>query len=248
MAIRLLPFLFFLPVFTLPAATPERTSASGLPQVDLGYSVVQASITVSSLLTVFIEEFLYLKKSKPESLSAKFLQGTDFYSFSNIRYAEAPIGNLRFAASIPPQTVNRTVNDGSQSVICPQAMPEWMILATGRNKFTVDPRTSEDCLFLDIVVPQETFNFKNETNSMPVVVWIFGGGFTHGEKSANVTGLLTEAKKSADTIFVAINYRLGLFVSLSQAQLSFDASTYTRIGLAEWANVSERWHCKCWSP
>lgn len=49
--------------------------------------------------------------------------GIPYYNFSNIRYAAPPVGNLRFAAPIPPQTVNRTVNDGQQSVICPQANP-----------------------------------------------------------------------------------------------------------------------------
>ena len=47
--------------------------------------------------------------------------GIPTYSFNNIRYAEAPVGDLRFRASIPPQTINRTVNTGENNVICPQA-------------------------------------------------------------------------------------------------------------------------------
>jgi carboxylesterase type B len=46
-----------------------------------------------------------------------------YFNFSNIRYGEAPVGNLRFAAPIAPQNKNETINDGQQGVICPQAVP-----------------------------------------------------------------------------------------------------------------------------
>lgn len=95
-----------------------------------------------------------------------FFQDSDFYSFKNIRYAEAPVGDLRFRAPMPAVAVNRTVNDGSQSVICPQASPDWFSM--GISSF--DPRENEDCLFLDVVVNQGGFDAREEIGVLPVLV------------------------------------------------------------------------------
>ena len=108
-------------------------------------------------------------------------QTGQYYNFSNIRYGAAPTSNLRFAAPTAPQGRNRTVNDGQTTVICPQAGPAWYLIAeqflagvpvatlinessssSGSLSLsdlpTPDPRTSEDCLFLDVVVPEKIFN------------------------------------------------------------------------------------------
>ena len=56
---------------------------------------------------------------------------------------------------------------------------------------SLDPRTTEDCLFLDVVVPQTILksasNKTNLTSGAPVLVWIYGGGYIAGEKSAYST-------------------------------------------------------------
>ena len=195
-----------------------------------------------------------------------------FYNFSNIRYGQAPVGELRFAEPLAPTGRNTTVNNGSVGRICPQASPKWELIAatfateylTG-NKFNAtlaaetaasqssgfpkqDPRTTEDCLFLDVVVPQKIFatanssspakgasvsqiadgqiqastaSSGNTTNSTgaPVLVWIYGGGYTGGEKSANSAAGLLKASQANGTseglIFVSLNYRLGAFGWLS---------------------------------
>jgi len=104
------------------------------------------------------------------------------YSFQNIRYAQPPLGELRFTAPRPPTGRNPVVQDGSVDAICPQALPAWSPIG---NAFTAaylagrafnfsaaiaalqasnasapapDPRTSEDCLFLDVIVPKPVFD------------------------------------------------------------------------------------------
>lgn len=51
----------------------------------------------------------------------------------------------------------------------------------------------------------------------PVLVWIYGGGYTSGDKTAagNPAGLISQSLENDNegVIFVAMNYRLGLFVS-----------------------------------
>ena len=156
------------------------------------------------------------------------------------------MGELRFRAPIAPSGRNTSVNDGSIGVICPQANPAWELTseifvpdylegkpyntsAAGGNSSGAggslppqDPRTTEDCLFLDVVVPQSIFqgasNSTNFTSGAPVLVWIYGGGYTAGEKSElNAAGLIkaSQTTSTEGIIFVSLNYRLGAFGFLS---------------------------------
>lgn len=86
----------------------------------------------------------------------------------------------------------------------------------------MDPRTTEDCLFLDVVVPKKIFDraqnksFVPKQSLAPVLVWIYGGGYTMGEKSEyDPSGLIQQSMVVGDgIIYVAMNYRV------SQAILS----------------------------
>ena len=130
--------------------------------------------------------------------------------------------------------------------MCPQADPAWLLIAeefypdylqgklfnlsaaeASLSSMTSslpkqDPRTTEDCLFLDIAVPQSIFQQASESTNnksgSPVLVWIYGGGYTTGDKSFyNGAGLIqaSQATSPEGVIFVALNYRLGAFGFLS---------------------------------
>lgn len=132
-----------------------------------------------------------------------------YYTFSNIRYAQPPIGQLRFAAPVPPEHNGRPqFNNGSEARVCPGLNPCWEIVqgafiganltaqpfdfnATvaqvyGTNCTTAvptqDTTTSEDCLFLDVMVPDAIFAKRTSRwdQGAPVLVWIYGGAFTGG--------------------------------------------------------------------
>lgn len=166
-----------------------------------------------------------------------------YYNFSNIRYAAPPVGELRFAAPQAPAVDRSQVQTGNVGRICPQANPAWdaitaqwipEYLLDNKTSFSMsdfnlttsssnssaatvtDPRESEDCLFLDVMVPEAIFN-SNEQH--PVLVWIYGGGYTAGSKSGsgNPAGLLerSQADNSSGVIYVAMNYRLGAMGWLS---------------------------------
>ena len=133
------------------------------------------------------------------------------------------------------------MNQGKIGRICPQASPAWGLialqfvpkylaglpfneteakaaLASNPGSLPVqDPRTSEDCLFLDVITPQKIFDRGKATSykkKAPVLVWIHGGGYTAGEKTGsglyNPTGLLkaSQATGSEGFVFVSINYRV----------------------------------------
>ena len=109
---------------------------------------------------------------------------------------------------------------------CPQAYPAWALLE-GAAKVGVtpeelhqsilnDPLVNEDCLFLDVVVTQAVLDGTDEEQAAPVLVWLHGGGYDFGSKDDDVynpSGLIARSKleDSHGIIYVAINYRLGLF-------------------------------------
>jgi carboxylesterase type B len=131
-------------------------------------------------------------------MAAKRRQETgQVYNFSNIRYGQPPVGNLRFAAPVAPTGRNTTVKNGSVGAICPQAAPLWLLvgnefalayaqgqpfnftaaeiaLAAANFSSTPDPRTTEDCLFLDVFVPAHIFNNRSSARKgkgAAVLVW-----------------------------------------------------------------------------
>lgn len=112
-----------------------------------------------------------------------------YYNFSNIRYGEPPLGDLRFAAPIKPSQTDQPVfNDGSKAVTCVQAVPAWTQYTTawltkGTDAFNIsegyrppnitelppkDPQASEDCLFLDVMVPKAIFDQAGNGTGAPV--------------------------------------------------------------------------------
>lgn len=81
----------------LGCVTNAVTSPIVLPIVDLGYAIHQASLNKAS--------------------------GSQYYNFSNIRFGNPPVGNLRFTAPTLPTTIDRDLNLGQHGAICPQASP-----------------------------------------------------------------------------------------------------------------------------
>lgn len=135
-----------------------------------------------------------------------------YYNFSNIRYAAPPTGSLRF--QLPQDPVNNRsagVQDGSYGKMCPQAYTPWQSAAL----VTAPPgeAESEDCLFLDVVVPEQVWTERCNA-SRPIVVWIHGGGFQIGAKwgspLTNPLGLLDRSfdADAEGVVWIGLQYRV----------------------------------------
>ncbi|KAF6525076.1 hypothetical protein HZS61_010871 [Fusarium oxysporum f. sp. conglutinans] len=175
------------------------------------------------------------------------VKGTsNLYNFSNIRYGEPPIGDLRFAKPVAPKGRNVTIDKGDVGRICPQAIAAWEVYTsfTGPDflsgkistltddhkhalhepsdlKIVIDPRETEDCLFLDVVTPVETFDSPVKKLA-PVIFWLSGGGYTTGEKGwFDPAGLIKASYASSPEglVFVSANYRLGALGWLAGTKL-----------------------------
>ncbi|TGZ77361.1 alpha/beta-hydrolase [Ascodesmis nigricans] len=144
----------------------------------------------------------------------------DYYVFKNIRFAAPPTGERRWKKPEPPAQ-ETGVQDGHTGYQCNQALNA--LLSFGYPILQNLEPASEDCLFLDIQVPGKAV--RGEVKNLPVLFWIFGGGYVLGSKSF----FLYDGApflKSADNnvIWVAPNYRLGAFGFLNGPTMEKDAT------------------------
>ncbi len=110
-----------------------------------------------------------------------------------VRYAQAPVAELRFKTPQPPQNWEGIKEAFAFGNIAPQPANDDM---------GGDGVQSEDCLFLNVWSPKKTEIKK------PVMFWIHGGGFVMGSgSSAMYNG--SHLSKNGDVVVVTINYRLG---------------------------------------
>src|SRR5262249_40420168 len=72
---------------------------------------------------------------------------------------------------------------------------------------------SEDCLYLNVWTPATSASEK-----LPVMVWIYGGGFALGETSTLMYDGDNRAKKGV--VVVSVSYRVGPFGFLAHPELS----------------------------
>nr|CAI5868611.1 unnamed protein product [Callosobruchus analis] len=89
--------------------------------------------------------------------------GTVYYAFKGIRYAQPPLDDLRFEPPVPIEAWNGTYDATEDKSECMQG-------ATGEG--------SEDCLFLSVYTPS-----INPSSPLPVLVWIHGGYLLIGDAS-----------------------------------------------------------------
>jgi carboxylesterase type B len=128
--------------------------------------------------------------------------------FRNIPFAAPPFGARRFK---PPQPPAKWHGVRDASVSGPAAPQPAMTEGDPVDDLYFNARTTgEDCLTLEVWTPEAG------ANSLPVMVWIHGGGYLLGCGSGRAHSGRTFARDGI--VHVAINYRLGVegFVYLGE--------------------------------
>jgi para-nitrobenzyl esterase len=118
-------------------------------------------------------------------------------TFLGIPYAAPPVGDLRWK---PPQPVAKWSGVKKATEFGYHCMQGNVY---GDMVFH-DPGASEDCLTLNVWVPD-----KHVGSTLPVMVWIYGGGFAAGSTSEARQDGYHLAQQGV--IVVSMNYRLGIF-------------------------------------
>lgn len=129
--------------------------------------------------------------------------------FKGIPFAAPPVGDLRWQAPQPVQPwqgVRKTVAFG------PACMQGAQLL---KQMGSTQPM-SEDCLFVDVWTPADT-----PADKLPVIAWIYGGGFNSGATSVPMYDGANFAKQGV--VFVSISYRVGPFGFLATPALSAES-------------------------
>jgi para-nitrobenzyl esterase len=132
--------------------------------------------------------------------------------FLGIPYAAPPVGNLRWT---PPQPFGK-----------------WhgVFRATAfGDACTQGGRGSENCLFLNIYVPNFKQNTGKHHGALPVMFWIHGGGLTSGAGSDYDPAALV----AQGVIVVTINYRLGYLGFFAQTAIDGEGHEDGNYGLMD---------------
>ena len=118
--------------------------------------------------------------------------------FLGIPFAAPPLGDLRFAAPMPPEHWA-----GELAAVAYGPGPIQPVDGLSKTLGLLDDfQQSEDCLTLNLFVPEA------EGDARAVMVWFHGGAFQTGTASGPVYDGAALAK-AGDVIVVTLNYRVG---------------------------------------
>ena len=186
------------------------------------YPTFQASslATLTSIAAMHSPPSDLLVKIDSGSLRGMTVQSA--IAFRGIPYARPPIGDLRWQ---PPQLPQgwQGVREASQpgtacsqrkSGLTPFFAP--MAQAYGSNFEQAPIQSSEDCLYLDVWVPEWPVK-----RALPVMVWLHGGSNTVGSGTQSTydgVGLTRHG-----IVLVTLNYRLGVMGFFSHPELTAES-------------------------
>jgi para-nitrobenzyl esterase len=125
--------------------------------------------------------------------------------FRGIPFAAPPVANLRWHEPQPVQPWSGTRPADEFGPACPQGQ----VTADG----TLGANISEDCLYLNVWSPA-----VNAEERLPVLVWIYGGGFGGGRTSDPLFNGAPLAEKGV--VYVSLAYRVGVMGFFAHPELS----------------------------
>jgi para-nitrobenzyl esterase len=149
--------------------------------------------------------------SDPIATSSGAIAGTliddGVRAYLGIPYAAPPVGDLRWATPRPVtwQGVRNADRTGPECI--------QVLRPHGINHYFGEEATSEDCLTMNIWAPD-----AKPAAKLPVVVFIYGGGFTIGSSGMPNYGGAAVAQRGA--LFVNFNYRVGAFGFMAHPELT----------------------------
>jgi para-nitrobenzyl esterase len=146
-----------------------------------------------------------ITKTKVEGGVVEGLTEDGIGVFKGIPFAEPPVGDLRWKAPQPVKKWKGVLKADKFAPSCPQMTFDF----PGAPKMDV----SEDCLYLNVWTPATSTKEK-----LPVMVWIYGGGFAMGSTAYPVNSGEQIAKKGV--IMVSIAYRVGALGFMAHPELS----------------------------
>ncbi len=140
-------------------------------------------------------------------------------TYLGISFAAPPVGNLRWKAPQPVAPWKGVKKADHHGAGCMQEPG----LA---RQMGFDGPLSEDCLFIDVWSPA-----KAATEKLPVIVWIYGGGFNSGMTGVPLYDGANFAKQGV--VFVSVSYRVGPFGFISTPELTKEGGASGNYGMLD---------------
>lgn len=139
-------------------------------------------------------------------------------AFLGVPFAAPPVAALRWAPPQPPLAWGSTPRPAKQfAAACTQTLaPEGRAQWTSEYMSPAAPGVSEDCLYLNIWTPANLAGRPAPT--LPVLFYIYGGGFNEGSGAVAVYNGVNLAKKGL--IVVNLNYRVGSLGFMAHPELT----------------------------
>lgn len=186
--------------------------------------------------------------SAPQATIIGLADDNGVEQFPGIPFAQPPVGSLRLK---PPQKITASLGTYSATANGP-ACPQFLLSTDAVNNGAIPTSAlgllldtplfqtaldeSEDCLYINVHRPTGT----TSSSKLPVIFWIFGGGFELGWNSMydGSEWVRQSISRNQPIIFVTVNYRVGGFGFLPGKEILADGSANLglldqRLGL-EW--------------
>src|SRR5512143_3506697 len=134
-------------------------------------------------------------------------------SFKGVPFARPPVGDLRWREPQPPADWTGVRNADKFGPRCMQRtgpMADYWFRSDGM---------SEDCLYLNVWTPA-----RSGSEKLPVLVYIFGGGFQNGDGSEPRYDGESMARRGI--VAVSVNYRTNIFGFFSHPELTRESPNH----------------------
>ncbi|XP_011498519.1 PREDICTED: acetylcholinesterase [Ceratosolen solmsi marchali] len=148
----------------------------------------------------------------------------EVHGYYGVPFAKAPVGPLRFRKPEPIEPWHGVLNATRMPNSCIQERYDYFPGFEGEEMWNPNTNVSEDCLYMNVWVPKRPrLRHKGSPESpdhhggMPILVWIYGGGYMTGTATLDVYDAAIMAAQS-DTIVAAMQYRVGAFGFLYLSQ------------------------------
>lgn len=140
-------------------------------------------------------------------------------AFLGIPFAAPPTGANRWRAPQPAAHWKGTRDATRFGPDCDQALiPNRGAIGPWTWEYLPQGPVSEDCLFVNVWAPKARPGAK-----LPVLLWIYGGGFTGGGSSVPLYDGAALAARGI--VVVSVNYRLGVYGFLAHPALTAEAGS-----------------------
>jgi len=136
--------------------------------------------------------------------------------FKGIPFAAPPVKDLRWKAPQPVKPWSGTLACTKFGPSPVQNDPKPFRMWTQEFIAPAEP-LGEDCLYLNVWTPA-----KSSSEKLPVLVWIYGGGFVSGSGACPIYDGENIVKEGI--VYVTINYRVNVFGFLAHPDLTAESS------------------------